>query len=154
MTQITFFQSWQFAKMFIGKLLCGVGRGHLETAAWLRFCSMPNSLIKNHKTPACAQWSRYLGCADTGKVKCVMFNSWWTGINNSKFHYLWDKGLCVVIIVKVKKQKMTSSYWIKVGIDLTFTHELRFEFKRFAIKFLFGNWIHCSFITTVDIPVS
>lgn len=117
-----FFQSWEFVNMFTGQLLCGIGRVHLESTSRLHFCSMPNTLIKNHKTPACAQWSRYLDCVDMEKVKCVMFNSWWTGTNNSKFHYLWDKGLCVVIIVKVKSKKMTSSYWIKAGIDLTSTY--------------------------------
>lgn len=106
---MTSFQSGQFVKMLIGKLLCGIGRVHLEPAARLRFCSTPKSLIKNHKTPACAQWSSYLGCADMGKVKCARFNSWWTGTNNSKFHYLWAKGLCVVIVVKVK-----SKNWLPV----------------------------------------
>lgn len=50
MTQMTSFQSGQFVKMLIGKLLCGIGRVHLEPAARLRFCSTPKSLIKNHKT--------------------------------------------------------------------------------------------------------
>lgn len=54
--------------MLIGKLLCGIGRVHLEPAAGLRVCSTPKSLIKNHKTPACAQWSSYLGCADKSNV--------------------------------------------------------------------------------------
>lgn len=110
MTQMTSFQSGQFVKMLIGKLLCGIGRVHLEPAAGLRVCSTPKILIKNHKTPACAQWSSYLGCADMGKVKCVRFNSWWTGTNSSKFHYHWTKGLCVVIGVKVKKRKLTFQF--------------------------------------------
>ena len=55
--------------------------------------------------PGCVQGSRYLEYVDMGKVKCVMFNSWWPETNNGKFHYRWGKGLCVVIIVKVKSKK-------------------------------------------------
>lgn len=111
---MTSFQSGQFVKMLIGKLLCGIGRVHLEPAARLCFCSTPKSLIKNHKTPACAQWSSYLGCADMGEVKCVRFNSWWTGTNNGKFHYLGAKGLSVVIVVKVKSKNWLPVLWMKV----------------------------------------
>lgn len=88
------------------KILVNVGIMHLELTPGyiLAWCQV----ACKHYNAGCVQWSRYLGYVDMGKVKCIMFNSWWPGTNNSKFYYCRGKGLCVVIIVKVKSKKWLS----------------------------------------------